>query len=220
MFTKLRISQVQSLSTTLVKDFFAWPLSFWPRILNIYVTLRVCNVPLTILQITHHSININLENGFVFSQKSNCIVYCDLVRSDILHKSIEWHLNDHFPSGIIMFVLYTVVKNIISPFLCIPWFLFFIPLTFVKMAYAQGFACNDACNDPWPFEQRKALSTVKRVCLTRVSCVTTMYVIKWWRREERCGMFLLPSLLHHFITYIVVTHETRVKHTRFTVDGP
>ena len=69
--------------------------------------------------------------------------------------------------------------------------------------------------DRVPGQILKALSTVKRVCLKRVSCVTTMYVIKWWRREETCDIPHLSSLLHHFITYIVVTHETHFKHTPF-----
>ena len=66
----------------------------------------------------------------------------------------------------------------------------------------------------------KALSRPKRVCLKRVSCFTTMYVLKWWRREGRRNIPHVSSLLHHFITYIVVTHETRFKHTRFGLDGP
>ena len=77
-------------------------------------------------------------------------------------------------------------------------------------------ACLDRNVCVW--NECKGPSTPKRVCLKRVSCVTTMYVIKWWRREETCGMWDVSSLLHHFITYIVVTHETRFKHTRFGLD--
>ena len=47
-----------------------------------------------------------------------------------------------------------------------------------------------------------------------------MYVIKWWRREETFGIPHASSLLHHFITYIVLNRETCVFHTRFTLDGP
>ena len=66
----------------------------------------------------------------------------------------------------------------------------------------------------------KGLSRPKRVCLKQVSCFTTMYVIKGWRREETCGMPNVSSLLHHFTTYILVKHDTRFKHTRFGLDKP
>ena len=59
----------------------------------------------------------------------------------------------------------------------------------------------------------KGLSRPKRVCLKRVSCFITMYVVKWWRREETFGIPHVSSLLHHFITYIVVKHDTCFKHT-------
>ena len=64
------------------------------------------------------------------------------------------------------------------------------------------------------------LSRPKRVCLKQVSCFTTMYVVKWWRREETFGIPHVSSLLHHFITYIVVKHDTCFKHTRFSLDKP
>ena len=41
-----------------------------------------------------------------------------------------------------------------------------------------------------------------------------MYVLKWWRREETCG---IPHVL---TTYIVLNRDTRFKHTRFELDGP
>ena len=66
----------------------------------------------------------------------------------------------------------------------------------------------------------KRLSRSKRVCLKQVSCFTTMYVIKRWRREETFGIPHVSSLLHHFTTYIVVKDETRFKHTRFELDKP
>ena len=120
-----------------------------------------------------------------------------------------------------MLVFYSCKKFSIIPslvFFCSNIWLLYIQLLSQKMYTKQLVVINTLWGYSFVRNAKddassgiKGLSSSKRVCLKRVSCFTTMHVVKWWRREETCGIPHASSLLHHFITYSVSWHAWSLK---------
>ena len=93
----------------------------------------------TIIQLSHHVITQTIKRVLYSHKKAIAKALASLGIKNILTKSIGrwhlkgWRLNDDFPSGVIMFILSTIVK--LSPIYFLWQFLdftLFCPLNFCK----------------------------------------------------------------------------------------
>ena len=95
----------------------------------------MCNLFSTIIQLSHHVITQTIKKGPYSHKKVIAKVLASLGIKNILTKSIGrwhlkgWHLNDDFPSGVIMLFFFHNRKTFPYVFfMAIPRFHLFLPL--------------------------------------------------------------------------------------------